>query len=211
MNINYVGQLQEYCQKNGLAMPIYNISRVSGPSHMPNIEATVVAAGYTIISDSYKNSKLAKQAAAQLVLTNILNKEPITPKSTKVTYKNNITTFVDMENVPNFFKCLPDCMNDMDIHGIVSTNHPLSITKENDDRIHVVNSAAPNAADTAMILLIGSIVMKGEHRSNCCIVTMDDNFSLGLIDCLETGFIPNTFNNIYLARSYNDFLNVISS
>lgn len=58
--INFVGLLNEFCQKHGLPLPEYSIVSKIGPSHSPTITVSL-----TVNNETFMESALKKKTAEQ--------------------------------------------------------------------------------------------------------------------------------------------------
>lgn len=206
---NFMGQLQEYCQKKGANLPKYKVNNVGGPSHMPTFIASVEFLNdYICEGKEARNIKSARQYAALegLILIGLIKPETyevdkkIVDRRVRESDKNpDICLLIDMENMPNFFEDMDELMNEkpgmenkIKLYGFTSNNHSLSIKYANDERVYVIRSAAPNACDIGLIMFVAGILIKNPPKK-ILIATSDENFGLGLIDCVTSGFIDELF------------------
>jgi ribonuclease III len=83
---NYIGQLQETFQRDGLPVPVYSeiIEKRTGPAHAPMFVYRVSDTGGRLGEGSGKSVMEARQQAAKMALE---NKKPIVCKNTPATEK----------------------------------------------------------------------------------------------------------------------------
>lgn len=74
---DFKSQLNEFCQKKGIGPPIYNSSRVGGPDHLPEWQASVSVKNKKVNSEITRTKKEAEDRAAELCLLNFEINEPI--------------------------------------------------------------------------------------------------------------------------------------
>lgn len=206
---NFTGPLQEYCQKNKFGIPTYEVVKLGGPAHMPTFKAYVRFENGNgeccYEGKSSTSSKSAKHNAASMALDMVGEKPKINIKLdnkceeqkqiSNTNQNKDIYLLVDMENLPKFMteidklsKTKSDITNNITINGFTSNNHPLSIKYKNDPRVHVIESIAPNACDTGIIMYVAGIIIKNRPK-RIIIATADKNFGIGLIDCIIGGFV----------------------
>jgi ribonuclease-3 len=64
-------QLQEWCLKRGLGLPIYQLVEKAGPEHAPQLTYAVTVDGYEAITATGPNRKQAEQEAARQMLSKL--------------------------------------------------------------------------------------------------------------------------------------------
>lgn len=226
MSENYIGRLQEYCQQNKLNIPTYNVKNVGGTSHMPKFRCIVHIGSDCFKSSAKPNAKAAKQDGACIALQTITGEalretmQMVVKQDTReevqrrqVLNVNGVVhdaLFVDCENLPNFINEIqqlrdtnPDICK-IDLYGFTSSNHPQS--RINEPWMRVVDSNAPNACDTAMIMFISDYLYNNPHI-NVYLATTDIKFANGLRDALLTNFLFTFYGTITIISNCDHWEN----
>lgn len=74
VSLDYKTDLQEYCQAHGLTLPVYRISKETGPDHKKTFEVELLISGEVLGTGGGRNKKDAEQKAAKEALKNLTSK-----------------------------------------------------------------------------------------------------------------------------------------
>lgn len=206
-SVNHIGKLQEFCQKHKLGIPKYNVVNIGGPPHMPKFKSYLkLCDGREYEGPEFHNSKEAKQNVAKLVYNELINNNNGDLINNNQLLDINITrnnskfinVLVDLENLPNFMDQLDNLLetykfSNLEVFGFSSTNHPQSIKHSTNPGLKLIESNAPNACDTGMIMFITGLILN-RPPDLFLVATNDHNFASGLQDCIKTNFIGKSLN-----------------
>lgn len=171
--MNYVGLLQEHCQKQGRPAPHYAAQRVGGPDHHPSFSCVVRVSGNGCYRGSGASIKEAKSEAARAALAQ-LAAELIQrgPASAKPKLWADVPTalLIDLDNLPNAIVEVDRYQTNLEVMGAVSRAHALA--SNGDPRIVVTPSTRKDACDVEIILLVAELA----NRFTRIVVMTKDHF-----------------------------------
>lgn len=174
--------IQEYCQKRGWAIPIYNTETLD-QSRFPSFQSTIIIPELEIevTSDIFPNKKEAQTNAAtkayQLINSN-QSKNNINKK-----LNSNIKFFVDVENKPNFVEEFIKIYGEKFTHHLIcfiSFDHPLKyrLNKVKDLQVITTPSQNKDGADVAIVYELGRRFKKNIQYY----IVSSDHFAISLAD-----------------------------
>lgn len=187
-------KLQEYYQKRGLNLPVYDTKRHGGKDHHPLWISTVNVGDNEFSSKPHKKKGKAEQEAAELALQFISGKnEKIVQVETKeeifflhpnwkekLSWCNKIF-LIDLENCPHAAKL--NCPDSTLMIGVVGHCHPLA-TQSLPFAKSVINSAMKDAADHALTFLVGYLSTDLTNSHEVYIVSRD-HYAEITVACLK--------------------------
>lgn len=221
MSQNSKNQLQEYCQKRQLPLPVYD-TKHTGPSHSPDFMSTVVfklkreSDTYQRIKGEIKKKAIeAEKSAATIALMKLSDtKNKFTIKS-----DNQLTILWDMENVnaKEFFENNYIDGSGIKTIGFVTAHHPQSLIPYPFDKTVKINSYHRDSADMALVMYLSSSITNG--RGGHYIIVTKDHFAASLNECVKNNDIfplnknienkPNLFPYVTQARSIDHLIELL--
>lgn len=146
-------KLQEYCQKQHLALPIYTVVRVGGPDHQPLYQATLCCDDRSFTGEIYPSKTQASVAVAEQALKVLMEREP----SRKMGMGTRTVLFVDVENMPNFIDEVVKKIDGMTIYAFVGHHHCLAKKTWGPSNVIKIisHSTRLDGTDTAMQVYVG--------------------------------------------------------
>lgn len=196
----YKNQLQEFCQKHKLCLPIYNtMSNKDGFKS----EVTIVYNNKQYITDGTSRTKKKAEMNAAQTMISIID-DIVNEHSTYYNYSGGVTVLVDMENVHmgNFF-VHNKFGSEFKFIGFATENHPsIKVAPPELNEILTINSDRKDACD---ILMIGYAAREIDNIDGDIIILTKDHFGPGLVDYL--GMISkNNIINIKTVESLELYL-----
>lgn len=191
MSQNPKNQLQEYCQKRRLPLPVYDTKHM-GPSHSPDFVSTVVfklkreSDTFQRIKGEMKKKAIdAEKSAATLALMRLSD----TKNKFTIQSGNPLTILWDMENVnaKEFFENNHIDGSSLNMIGFVTAHHPQSLIQYPFDKVVKINSHHRDSADMALVMYLSSSITQG-HGGDYIIVTKD-HFAASLDECVRNSDI----------------------
>ena len=188
--------LQEYCQKNHLHLPVYEISILEINDYIFfQSKVNIVLKDGTKLKATgnlKKNKKAAEKAVAEELL-DVLNEYL---DKNKIRFNVNLPTriLIDLENIYLGDLFLNYDFSDNFIFEGFSTSHSSCLNALDSDKIiiHTVKSTRRDAADVRLILYVSSLISSSE-KINLIVVT-SDHFGDSLMDCLEDMQVESLFS-----------------
>ena len=148
--MNYIGRVQEYCDKNKLDYPTFSFSS-EGKDHCLEWKCFLefYESKFSCQGPSKKEAK--KDCYRQLYETITKKKQP--QKGNKKKLLPNIAIFVDVENLPRFCFELEEKFDvkGIRVYGFISKRQVSSINIPNFVEKVVTSCSRPNAADLRMV------------------------------------------------------------
>ncbi len=216
-------RLQEFCQKNGFAIPKYVTNRIGGDDHSPIWESSIHIYDKKVFKGERSSSKrkteenaamkvliylgLERNANRPNTIDDAIIKKETKQQKIKIEMEYPTYLFFDLENVSNF-RIFEDYEfnNNIKMYGFVTKFHPLAnreltfsgITK------FIIDSAHRDACDTFIIFAIAQI-LQNETNSffNIGIVTRD-HFGAPLIEAINNPPFPLSSKPIKTAHLTTD-------
>ncbi len=147
---NYKNKLQEFCQKNGMALPMY-FSIHEGEPHMPKWKSRVyISNNFTITSGFHWTKKEAEQEAAKIVYDVLMEeKQETVTNETKVNAKTDNTTVIrNPQSISSIDKNISTTIREREDNVVydksnVECNKIDKITL-NSDRSHIISESKTN-------------------------------------------------------------------
>lgn len=175
----YKNQLQEFCQKHKLRLPIYNTIFVKDGFRS---DVTIVYNNKKYITDGTSVTKKKAEMNAASAMLNIID-DIVNEHSNYYASDKQITVLVDMENVHmgNFF--IHNKFGPMfKFVGFATENHPsIKVAPSELNEILTINSDRKDACD---ILMIGYAAREVDNILGDIIILTKDHFGPGLVDYL---------------------------
>ncbi len=199
----FKNKLQEYCQKNGLDLPIYetNDGFISTVSII--LENKCKLSGTGNIKKKKKASEISAAKKLIEVLKTYLEKN-------KITFVSELPTriLIDLENV-NLDKLFDKYNFKNYIFDVFISNEDClkKLGKYRDNvNIYRVKSSRRDAADILMVLELGTIIAKSSQKLNVIVFT-HDHFGDALMDCLNN--YACYFQSYKCINSINELIEII--
>lgn len=173
MRMNCKGLLNEYCAKNGLHSPQYNLHKMTCNGFRSFFDIGCVVGDVTTTVNDYPTKKEAEQAAACLMYEKLSEIETV--KAPPDIYENsrNIIILLDGDNVPISFNTKYVYPPRTFIHVFVTKD---KIVKEKNVHVHRTCTDFKDATDIKMILFADKYIQLLDHDDIMWLVSKDHIF-----------------------------------
>lgn len=191
----YKNQLQEFCQKHKIALPVYKTKTVQGNKFQSEVSINynhLIGVGKISL-----NKKSSEKSSAKNLLDNIKGNQVIK----RYISDKDIYVLIDMENIHmgNYFE-LKHFSNHYNFLGFATKNHSSINIASSNIIINTIESSRRDACDIMMIGYTSRLVMT---VSNTVIyVVTKDHFGEGLVDYINSLDTKNV--EIYNIKSPRD-------
>lgn len=191
MSTNPKNQLQEYCQKRKVPLPVYDTKHY-GPSHLPEFISTVRFKIFNnddvfnkVAGEKKKRAVDAEKSAAEMALLKLVK----TKRKFSIRLGNPLTVLWDMENInaKEFFENNHLDGSGLEMIGFATAHHPQSLIPYPFDKTVKINSHHRDSADMALVMYLSSSIANG--RGGHYIVVTKDHFAASLSECVSNNDI----------------------
>lgn len=195
--------LQEHFQKQYLSLPKYETICIGMVDNQQQWQTKLTLFdGSKYIGEPAFSKKVAESSAAEQALL-ALSSKPKTLKSLQNTVKNNMAIMIDVENLHNFHKSIPEKDYDrFDVYIFVGKNHNTVDKVFHERATKIISpSTRPNGTDTCMQVFIGSCLERQLYRKY--FIATGDRFGDNLVEMITCDTLGWKSQEAYAVVKYS--------
>ncbi len=177
-------ELQEYCQKGKLTLPIYKTNVVKGGPLKPSWISTVILDNKELITGEFQTTKIGAETSAAKCALKLLIIPQVIPQVSIYDIDPTTVILVDVENLPNLIDEILSTTNGATIYAFIGYHHCLANKTWKSPNVNKILSISTRAdgSDTCMQVYTGHLLATQDFKKY--LIATRDHFGSTLVEMI---------------------------